>query len=200
MRRTHISDISHRNLVGAYTQGVSMNRSRGFSTYIDAYRSWRAACLADTVSGPLSEHSVVPRIVSDVEARRRLQRWREEDLRSRLRSTQAAQAAAQVGDTSPRQPSPCHSGPSQPVPRQPAPSQAAAAASSSAQAGPSQSTSTAAPPPSASAAVPGVVEFDAPSSSASPSCGKGKNPYVDHEEPVAWVVIRGIRPGVYYHR
>ncbi|GJE96991.1 hypothetical protein PsYK624_132010 [Phanerochaete sordida] len=60
------------NLVATYTHGVSRNRSRGFGTLESARDSWADACVMGTVTGPLSEHSAVPYIVSLEEAARRM--------------------------------------------------------------------------------------------------------------------------------
>ncbi|GJF00035.1 hypothetical protein PsYK624_163120 [Phanerochaete sordida] len=60
------------HLKSKYVDGYSMNQSQSYSSFVAMCDAWRAAYLSGSVSGPLSPKSLVPFIVSDAEAQRRV--------------------------------------------------------------------------------------------------------------------------------
>lgn len=164
-----------------YTAGYPKNRTRSFSTYEDMWNSWRTACLLGTVPGRLSPHSIVPIVVSDAELQKRLDRWRAEQRPQAARAeAEVAAAAAGTGpppNTAPIPPPPC---------------------SPPGSFGPSTSAPRASPGGRRSPVVVPDDDDERP-----PPVDKGKGPARDDDEeldPPAWVVIRGVRPGVHYFR
>ncbi|GJF00763.1 hypothetical protein PsYK624_170640 [Phanerochaete sordida] len=200
----YVGCFTSSEIVTAFTSGWSGNSSKKHGSYHDMYFAWKSACTQGRVHGKMSPQSIVPYIVSDKEAQQRLDQLlaqvedmsMSEDEDQPVTSTAAPTAAPAAPTAAPAAPT------AAPAPTAvPAASRAPPAASKDAPAAPNDAPAAPNDAPVAPTAVPLAFASDASSSSSMPTpTPTPVAPSRVAPVPPAWVVVRGLRPGVYYDR
>ena len=158
------------NLVTSLIKGFSGNSSKGYSTYEDMRDAWHHACLQGTVRGSLHQDSLLKIIVPRTECQKRIAAFYRKEGILRRQAAAAAAAAADATTADTGDNATPTGGPAAPGTAAPAP--------------PSHL------PPGNN--LHGLDDIPEPPGMTSVPSTPG--------DPPAWVVIRGVRPGVYYTR
>ncbi|GJE90468.1 hypothetical protein PsYK624_066040 [Phanerochaete sordida] len=197
----YVGCFTSSDLVMSLTNGWPNNSSKKYSSFRDMYYAWKSGCMERRVHGKMSPHSLVPYIVSDAEAEERLHyllaqmedtSMSEDEGAPQTAATDAT--AAPAADNVPATTAVPDAPAAETVPDAPAAETAAPTATSND--APAASTANDAPP--APTAAPFASGSTGSTSTPTPSCAAFAARVTP--APAAWVVVRGLRPGVYYDR